>query len=228
MDSLDKYLNIVNEEKIKRGLDNYAPLFPLLRKEENKLYIGTLLTTDDDNVWEKGSNVKGSYWILIDPVSEKIVEFNKTEDRDFVIGDVIPKDIEDDQKEISKYTVKKVLEYKEYFLNDIINEELPLQKRLSNLLGTEIEVEGEKVSINDYIISCYEDNIKKHIDDFVKTLIGYKYGSYVEYYAILFNNIIDAYKKGKAIDIEKMKLCAEIMNNYYNGVTYIDNFFNIK
>ncbi len=228
MDSLDKYLNIVNEEKVKRGLDNYSPLFPLLRKEDNKLYIGTLLTTDDDNVWEKGSNVKGSYWILIDPVSEKIVEFNKTEDRDFVIGDVIPKDIEDDQKEISKYTVKKALEYKEYFLNDIRNEELPLQKKLSNLLGTEIEVEGEKVSINDYIISRYEDNIKKHIDDFVKTLIGYKYGSYMEYYAILFNDIIDAYKKDKAIDIEKMKLCAEIMNNYYNGVTYIDNFFNIK
>lgn len=228
MDSLDKYLNIVNEEKVKRGLDNYSPLFPLLRKEDNKLYIGTLLTTDDDNVWEKGSNVKGSYWILIDPVSEKIVEFNKTEDRDFVIGDVIPKDIEDDQKEISKYTVKKALEYKEYFLNDIRNEELPLQKKLSNLLGTEIEVEGEKVSINDYIISHYEDNIKKHIDDFVKTLIGYKYGSYMEYYAILFNDIIDAYKKDKAIDIEKMKLCAEIMNNYYNGVTYIDNFFNIK
>lgn len=228
MDSLDKYLNIVNEEKTKRGLDDYSPLFPLLRKEDNKLYIGTLLTTDDDNVWEKGSNVKGSYWLLIDPVSEKIVEFNKTEDRDFVIGDVITKDIEDDQKEISKYTVKKALEYKEYFLNDIRNEELPLQKKLSNLLGTEIEVEGEKVSINDYIISRYEDDIKKHIDDFVKTLIGYKYGSYMEYYSILFNNVIDAYKKDKAIDIEKMKLCAEIMNNYYNGVRYIDNFFNIK
>lgn len=228
MDSLDKYLNIINKEKVKKGLDSYSPLFPLLRKEEDKLYIGTILTTDEDNVWEKGSNVKGSYWVLIDPVSEEIVEFNKTDEKDFVIGDVIPKDTEDNQKEISKYTVKKALEYKEYFLNDLKNEELPLQKKLSNLLGTEIEVGGEKVSINDYIISRYEEDIKSHIDDFVKVLVGYKYGSYLEYYAILFNNIIDAYKKDKTIDIEKMKLCSEIMNNYYDGVSYIDNFFNIK
>lgn len=228
MDSLDKYLNIINKEKVKKGLDSYSPLFPLLRKEEDKLYIGTILTTDEDNVWEKGSNVKGSYWVLIDPVSEEIVEFNKTDEKDFVIGDVIPKDTEDNQKEISKYTVKKALEYKEYFLNDLKNEELPLQKKLSNLLGAEIEVGGEKVSINDYIISRYEEDIKSHIDDFVKVLVGYKYGSYLEYYAILFNNIIDAYKKDKTIDIEKMKLCSEIMNNYYDGVSYIDNFFNIK
>ncbi len=228
MDSLDKYLNIFNEEKIKRGLENYAPLLPMLRMNEDKLYIGVLLTTDEDNVWEKGSNVKGCYWALIDIDSEKIIEFNKTDDKDFVIGDIIPKETNDYQKELSKYTVKKTLEYKEYFLNDIRNEELPLQKKLSNLLGTEIEVGGEKVNINDYIIARYEEEIKEEIDNFVKVLVGYKYGSYLEYYSILFNNIIDTYKKEKVIDIEKMKLCAEIMNNYYDGVAYIDNFFNIK
>ena len=227
MDSLDKYLNIFNEEKVKRGLDNYAPLFPMLRKEGDQLYIGVLLTTDEDNVWEKGSNVKGCYWALIDIENEKIVEFNKTDDKDFVIGEVIPKNTEDNQKEISKYTVKKTLEYKEYFLNDIKNEELPLQKKLSNILGKEIEVAGEKVNINDYIISHYEEDIKNHIDDFVKILVGYKYGSYLHYYSILFNTIIDAYKKDKAIDVDKMRLCAEIMNNYYDGVSYIDNFFNV-
>ena len=46
--NLDDILDIVNEEKIKRGLDNYAPCYPMLRVENNKLYIGTILTNLKD------------------------------------------------------------------------------------------------------------------------------------------------------------------------------------
>ena len=38
--NLDKYLNIANEEKLKHGLKDYAPLYPMLRVDNNKLYIG--------------------------------------------------------------------------------------------------------------------------------------------------------------------------------------------
>ena len=37
--NLDKYLNIVNEAKVQRGLTTYIPLYPMLRVEKNKLYV---------------------------------------------------------------------------------------------------------------------------------------------------------------------------------------------
>ena len=37
--NLDKYLNIVNDEKVKKGLTNYIPLYPMLRMENEKLYV---------------------------------------------------------------------------------------------------------------------------------------------------------------------------------------------
>ena len=82
--NLDKYLNIVNNEKIKKGLTNYIPLYPMLRVENEKLYVGIILTEEKDNVWSKEEHIKPEYWVLIDIDEDKIVEFNKTEDKDFV------------------------------------------------------------------------------------------------------------------------------------------------
>ena len=129
--NLDKYLNIVNDEKIKKGLTTYIPLYPMLRVENEKLYVGVMLTEEKDNVWSKEEHIKPEYWVLIDIDEDKIVEFNKTEDKDFVIGNLVPKNTDNKQQEISKYTVKKTLQYKNYLINDIKNEELPLQKKLS-------------------------------------------------------------------------------------------------
>lgn len=225
--NLDKYLDVVNEEKVKRGLDNYVPLYPMLRVDGDNMYIGVMLTYKDDNVWDITGNVKSEYWVLIDINSEKIIEFNKTEEKDFVLGDIILKDIVNKQKEISKYTVEKTLQYKNYLIKDIKNEELPLQKKLSSILGTDIEIDGELVNINDYLLSNLEEDIKEKIDDLVNILIYSKYGSITFYYDILFNQIISEYKDNKEIDKEKVKLCIEIMNSYYDGVIGIDNFFNI-
>ena len=94
---LDKYLNIVNDEKLKKGLTTYIPLYPMLRIEDNKLYIGILLTKNTANVWDKESNIKPEYWVLIDPSNNKIIEFNETNNNDFVIGNLIPKDTENKQ-----------------------------------------------------------------------------------------------------------------------------------
>ena len=225
--NLDKYLNIVNDEKIKKGLTNYIPLYPMLRVENEKLYVGVMLTEKSDNVWSKEEHIKPEYWVLIDIYEDKIIEFNKTEDKDFVIGNLIPKSTDNKQQEISKYTVKKTLQYKNYLINDIKNEELPLQKKLSNILGSEMEIDGEKVNINDYLLSNLEEDIKSKINDLVDILIQSKYGSITFYYDQLFTNIVNSYKKDNIIDNKKIKLCIEIMNNYYDGVIGIDNLFNI-
>ena len=225
--NLDKYLNIVNEEKIKKGLTTYIPLYPMLRVENEKLYVGVMLTEEKDNVWSKEEHIKPEYWVLIDIDEDKIVEFNKTEYKDFVIGNIVPKNTDNKQQEISKYTVKKTLQYKNYLINDIKNEELPLQKKLSNILGSEMEIDGEKVNINDYLLSNLEEDIKSKINDLVDILIQSKYGSITFYYDKLFTNIVNRFKKDNIIDNEKIKLCIEIMNNYYDGVIGIGNLFNI-
>lgn len=225
--NLDKYLNIVNAEKIKKGLTTYIPLYPMLRVENGKLYVGVMLTEEKDNVWSKEEHIKSEYWVLIDINDDKILEFNKTEDKDFIIGDFIPKNTDNKEKELSKYTVKKTLQYREYLIEDIKNEELPLQRKLSSILGSEMEIDGEKVNINDYLLSNLEEDIKSKIDDLVDILIQSKYGSITFYYDNLLNQIINFYKNKKIIDNEKIKLCIEIMNNYYDGVIGIDNFFNV-
>lgn len=199
----------------------------MLRVVDNKLYVAVMLTAEEDNVWGVDGNVKPEYWVLIDVNTDEILEFNKTEDKDFVIGNVIQKNTENKQKEISKYTVEKTLQYKNYLIEDIKNEQLPLQKKLSTVLGNEIEIDGEKVILNDYLLSNLEEDIKSKVNDLVDILIQSKYGSITFYYDQLFNSIIKEYKDNKIIDEEKIKLCIEIMNNYYDGVVCIDNVFNI-
>ena len=225
--NLDKYLNITNDEKIKRGLETYIPLYPMLRAVGDKLYVAVMLTAEDDNVWSIDGNVKPEYWVLIDTDTDEILEFNKTSDKDFVIGNVIPKNFENKQKEISKYTVEKTLQYKNYLINDIKNEQLPLQKKLSAILGNKMEIAGEKVNLNDYLLSNLEEDIKTKVNDLVDILIQSKYGSITFYYDQLFNSILNEYKNNKTINKDRMKLCIEIMNNYYDGVICIDNVFNI-
>ncbi len=230
MDSLnvEKYLDIVNKEREVRELKDFIPLYPMLRVENKKLYIGTMLVKADDNVWSSTEQIKPKYWVLIDINNDKIVEFNKTNNKDFVIGNMIPKNVDNKQKEMSKYTVEKTLQYKNYLINDIKNEQLPIQKKLANILGYNMEVDGEIVNINDYLLSNLEKEIKSKIDDLVNVLIQSKYVSITIYYDNLFNQIIKNYKSYNNIDYEKMKLCIEIMNNYYDGIVGIDNFFNIQ
>ena len=226
--NLDKYLNIANETKIKKGLNNYSPLYPMLRVEKEKMYVGVLLTSENDNVWDASEQVKPEYWMLIDIDTEKVIEFNKTAEKSFIIGDVIPKNTSEDKKELSKYTVEKTLQYKNYLIEDIKNEQLPLQKKLSNILGNEMEIDGERVNINDYLLSNLEEDIKSKVNELVNVLIWSKYGSITFYYDNLFNQVLNEYKDKKIVNNDKIKLCIEIMNNYYDGVIGIDNFFNIK
>lgn len=226
--NLDKYLNIVNKEKVKRGLDTYIPLYPMLRVQDGMLYVSVLLTREEDNVWDKEGNVKAEYWVLIDISNDEIVSFNKTIEKDFVVGSLIPKNREEKEKELSLYTVKKTLEYKDYLIKDIKEEELPLQKKLSSILDKNIEIDGDIVNINEYLLSNLEEEIEEKVNALVNVLVESKFGAYTFYYDKLFSMIIDSYSKDKVIDNEKIKLCIKIMNYYYDGVIGIDNLFNIE
>lgn len=224
---LDKYLNIVNEEKIKRGLENFIPLYPMFRVINNKLYVGVMLTNESDNVWDKNENIKAEYWVLIDCNSNEIVEFNDTSKNDFIFGDLIKKNSENKEKELSMYTVKKTIEYKNYLFEDIKNDQLPLQKKLSSILDKEIEIDGKNIDINDYLISNLENDIKEKVDELINLLVISKYGSITFYYNLLFRKVINEFKNDNTIDYESIKLCIEIMDNYYDGVIGISNFFNL-
>ena len=225
--NLDVYLDIVNEEKIKRGLNNFIPLYPMLRVLDNKLYVAVMLTEENDNVWEINANIKAKYWVLIDINSNSIIEFNNTLEKDFIVGNLIEKNIENKQKELSQYTVKKTLEYKNYLIEDIKNNDLPIQKKLSNILNNQVEVDGVNVNINDYLMANLENDIVEKVNELVNILVRSKYGFITFYYDNIFNKVVNEYKKNKIIDNDKIKLCCEIMNTYYDGIIGIDNFFNI-
>ena len=123
--------------------------------------------------------------------------------------------------------MKKTLQYQEYLIKDIKDEQLPLQRKLANILGTEIIIDKEKIKINDYIFANFEKEIKSKIKELIDILINSKYTAITLYYDNLFNQILKEYNNTKTINQEKIKLCIEIMNNYYEGIIGIDNFFNI-
>lgn len=228
MNDLDFYLDIVNQEKIKKGLKNYVPLYPMFRVKSNKLYIAVLLTYEKENVWDKNEKVKPEYWVLLDTKDHKILEFNKTSDCDFVVGKLLLKSKENYQKEISKYTVQKTLQYQNYLLEDILKEELPIQKQLTAIFGSKFEIDNEKIDLNEYIYSTMEEEIKRKVKELVNTLILSKYSSLTFYYNFLFLQIIKEYQNNLCIDREKIKWCNKIMNYYYEGVIGIDNIFNLE
>lgn len=113
--------------------------------------------------------------------------------------------------------------YKE-IINNLDNIGLTDKEKI--LLDSEVEIDGEKVNINEYLLANMEEDIKAKVKDLVDILIYSKYGSITFYYDQIFNDIINEYQKDKVIDKEKIKLCIEIMNNYYDGVIGIDNLFN--
>lgn len=225
--SLDKYLNIVNDEKEKIGLGEYTPLYPMLRIENNRLYIGILMTSKTASVWDSNCEILPDYWVLIDIKNEMILKVNKTADNSFVANNVIPKKNIDREKEISKYTVQKMLQYENYIIDDIKNDELPIQKKLSSILGDEITIDGNKVKINEYLLSNFGEEIKEKVKDLVDFIVNSKYSRITFYYEMLYNEILDEYKANYNIDKDKIKLCIEIMNSYYSGIIGIDNFFNL-
>ena len=227
MDNLDTYLSLVNEAKKEKGLNDYTPLYPMLRVEEGKLYIAVLLVKETDNIWDRKEACKAHYWVLIDIDQKKIVEFNKTEEKDYVGEQIINLELNDHKKEMSMYFVDKALKYKEYLMNDIKNDYLPIQNKVMDVLK-EIEIDGEKVHFKDYLYANIESKISDKINELVDVVMKEKYHSMIVLYESLMNQIITDYKSEKEFDKQEILLCVEIMSNYYEGVMGIDHLFNLS
>lgn len=225
-EKLEKYLKKVNEEKVNKGLENFVPLYPMLKIKDNKLYVVVMLVKEDSNVWDMNAKVVPEYEVLIDPLKEQVLSFSKTDLNDF--KNTNNKGKINKEKEISKYTVQKTLEYKNYLLEDVKNEKLPLQRRLADIFGEDFQMDGENVNINEYLFATFETEIKNKIDELVHLLVCSKYTSLTFYYNMIFQEIIECYKENQTIDREKMKLCLDIMNYYYDGVVGIDKIFNME
>lgn len=227
MDNLDTYLSLVNEAKKEKGLNDYTPLYPMLRVEEGKLYIAVLLVKETDNIWDRKEACKAHYWVLIDIDQKKIVEFNKTEEKDYVGEQIINLELNDHKKEMSMYFVDKALKYKEYLMNDIKNDYLPIQNKVMDVLK-EIEIDGEKVHFKDYLYANIESKINDKINELVDVVMKEKYHSMIVLYESLMNQIITDYKSKKEFDKQEILLCVEIMSNYYEGIIGIDHLFNLS
>ncbi|HIT11620.1 MAG TPA: hypothetical protein IAB58_02390 [Candidatus Pelethosoma merdigallinarum] len=227
MDNLDTYLSLVNEAKKEKGLNDYTPLYPMLRVEEGKLYIAVLLVKETDNIWDRKEACKAHYWVLIDIDQKKIVEFNKTEEKDYVGEQIINLELNDHKKEMSMYFVDKALKYKEYLMNDIKNDYLPIQNKVMDVLK-EIEIDGEKVNFKDYLYANIESKISDKINELVDVVMKEKYHSMIVLYENLMNQIITDYKSKKEFDKQEILLCLEIMSNYYEGIIGIDHLFNLS
>lgn len=227
MDNLDTYLSLVNEAKKEKGLNDYTPLYPMLRVEEGKLYIAVLLVKENDNIWDRKEARKAHYWVLIDIDHKKIVEFNKTEEKDYVGEQIINLELNDHKKEMSMYFVDKALKYKEYLMNDIKNDYLPIQNKVMDVLK-EIEIDGEKVHFKDYLYANIESKISDKINELVDVVMKEKYHSMIVLYESLMNQIITDYKSKKEFDKQEILLCLEIMSNYYEGIIGIDHLFNLS
>lgn len=225
-EKLEKYLKKVNEEKVNKGLENFVPLYPMLKIKDNKLYVVVMLVKEDANVWDMNAKVVPEYEVLIDPLKEQVLSFSKTDLNDFKNTNNEGKI--NKEKEISKYTVQKTLEYKNYLLEDVKNEKLPLQRRLADIFGEDFQMNGEKININEYLFATFEPEIKNKIDELVHLLVCSKYTSLTFYYNMIFQEIIECYKENQTIDREKIKLCLDIMNYYYDGVVGIDKIFNME
>ena len=213
----DKILNIVNEEKKIKGLNNYAPLLPSIIRKDDDLKILVLLTKDEDNVWNIKENIKADYWVVLNIKTLKIEEFNKTSDKSYLSKDFI-KANRDDAKEITKYMINKKIEYKKYFMDDLVKESMIKQEKYSKL------IDDKYVNISDYIKADLEKEALSLIEDITdkmsELITRAKYSVITYYYDELFNRTVDEYLNDKKISEEKIDAIIEILKNYYVGVLF--------
>ena len=153
-EKLEKYLNKVNEEKVNKGLENFVPLYPMLKIKDNKLYVVVMLVKEDANVWDMNAKVVPEYEVLIDPLKEQVLSFSKTNLNDFKNTNNEGK--MNKEKEISKYTVQKTLEYKNYLLEDVKNEIIDRFGKITNEIDVYMHEElfekmAEQLGINNII-----------------------------------------------------------------------------
>ena len=229
VNNIDKYLEIANKNKVKYGLnDEYCALIPMLRTVDGRLYVVVPFVKVEEKVWDKGNDIISEYWSVIDPVSRELIEFNRTSEKSFIVGEVIKNHGDDSiNKEISKYVISTKLKYKEYIEKDLKNSSLlSYQQKVEDLVKI-LNINGEEIPLGDYFYATSEEEIDNQVDKLIDLIATAKYNSLTKYYDILFTNILDEYVNDKYVNNEKIYLACEMMNTYYPGIDAIDNIFNV-
>lgn len=229
VNNIDKYLEIANKNKVKYGLnDEYCALIPMLRIVDGRLYVVVPFVKVEEKVWDKGNDIISEYWSVIDPVSRELIEFNRTSEKSFIVGEVIKNHGDDSiNKEISKYVISTKLKYKEYIEKDLKNSSvLSYQQKVEDLVKS-LNINGEEIPLGDYFYATSEEEIDNQVDKLIDLIATAKYNSLTKYYDILFTNILDEYVNDKYVNNEKIYLACEMMNTYYPGIDAIDNIFNV-
>ena len=221
--------DIMKENKIENGVT----LFPMLRKENDKLLLGTMIELNDKELFAKDKVVRPKYWIILDMNDYSLVELNKTEDKDYMKTSIIPLDKEYDDtfkremKELEKFSIDKKIQYKNYLINDIKNDIMNTQNKILNKINNTIIVDNQKVNATDYIMANVEDQLEKETEKFVDFIVTSKYSTIIYYYQSLIEEIIKEYKEANNINMDKMELAASILDAYYGEVYGVEYFFNI-
>ncbi len=229
VNNIDKYLEIANKNKVKYGLnDEYCALIPMLRIVDGRLYVVVPFVKVEEKVWDKGNDIISEYWSVIDPVSRELIEFNRTSEKSFIVGEVIKNHGDDSiNKEISKYVISTKLKYKEYIEKDLKNSSvLSYQQKVEDLVKS-LNINGEEIPLGDYFYATSEEEIDNQVDKLIDLIATAKYNSLTKYYDILFTNILDEYVNDKYVNNEKIYLACEMMNTYYPEIDAIDNIFNV-
>lgn len=229
----DKITNKIYEIMKKNNLEDGITLFPMLRKENDKLLLGSLIETNDEELFNKNKVVRPKYWIIIDINDYSLIELNNIEEKDYMDSNLIPfnKEFDDtfkeEMKELEKYSINKNIQYREYLMNDIKNEIINTQSNILDDINNTLIVDNEKVSATDYLIANIEEEINNKVKELVNLITTNKYSSIIYYYQSLIEEILNEYKNTNNINIDKMKLASQILESYYGKYCGIKYFFNV-
>mgnify|MGYP003308685234 CR=1 FL=1 len=215
-----------------KGIEGVT-LFPMLRKEGNKLLLGSLIEENNEDLFNRNKVVRPKYWIILDNENYNLVELNKTEEKDYMDTNIIPLDKEyddtfrEESKEIDKFTIDKKIQYKKYLMKDIENEISGTRNKILNAINNTLIVDNEKANATDYLIANVEEEIENKTKEIVEFIVMNKYSAIIYYYQTLIEEILTEYKNTNNINIDKMKLASTILDTYYGEVYGIKYFFNI-
>ena len=223
-----KILKIMDEKKIKG-----VTLFPMLRIEDDKLLLGSLIEKYNEDLFNRNKVVRPKYWIILDNNDYSLVELNKTAEKDYMETNLIPLDKEYDDtfkkesKMIDKFTIDKKIQYKEYLMKDIESEIANTHNKILNSIDNTLIIDNEKVNATDYLISNVEEEIAKKTKEIVEFIVMNKYSAIIYYYQTLIEEILNEYKETNNINIDKMRLASTILDTYYGEAYGIKYFFNV-
>ena len=229
----DKITNKIYEIMKQNNLKDGITLFPMLRKDNDKLLLGSLIEVNDEELFKKDKVVRPKYWIIIDINNYSLIELNKTSEKDYMNSNLIPlnKEFDDtfkkEMKELEQYSINKDIQYREYLMNDIKNEIINSQRNILDNIKNTLIVDNKKVNATDYLIANVEEEINNQVKEIVNLITTNKYSSIIYYYQSLIEEILNEYKATNNINIEKMKLASQILESYYGEYCGIKYFFNV-